>query len=158
MRKTITVIILAALLAAVNAACAHVPEDSPEVEKTPEGPVATESNAQMFEDTKDCEAAIWYAGTTDITALGDDLLVTASLPKFKFDCHGLDENKTLYVFIDGMVDDPAGVFEDVTYIYSGVIDLDGFDATEGEHVVQFVQFDGHTPTFCQTCHYTFKIE
>lgn len=127
-----------------------------EVETEEEPGVVTVSESKIFDDTDDVLQRVFIRmlAYTDATESGDNVVVHKDNPGFKFECHGLDTSKKLYVFIDGDIDDVAAEYDKVTESFSGKIMLKSKDLGSDEHIVQFVQFDGWTPTFCKTRHYT----
>lgn len=125
------------------------------------GDVVTESDGMIYEDTTDINhtAYIYSFAYTDVATSGDNVVVTKKSKGFKFDCHGLTPNQKLYVFVDGNIDHVAGEFNVNTnnkVSYSNKIKLDESFLSKGEHIVQFVQFDGPDVIFCKTRHY--KVE
>lgn len=114
----------------------------------------TVSQSIIYDDTDDVLHSVYiYTGDSgDVTTTGDDITISKSDPVFEFESHGHAADKTLYVFIDGDIDRVAGEFDvnNGREAYSDTIELKRI--SEGEHIVQFVQFDGADVSFCQTKH------
>ncbi len=122
--------------------------------------VTTVSTGQIYDDTIDNNQKVYIYPTDDSydSPIEDNILVKSNekYPGFKFDCKGLSANRTLYIMIDGDIDNVAGVYRIKEESHSGTVLLKRDFLGVGEHTVQFVQFDGPTVIFCKTRHY--KVE
>ena len=120
----------------------------------------TISTSRVYDDTTDATHAVYLHSFayTDVATSGDNVVVSKDKGGFNFECHGLTSNKSLYVFVDGDIDNVADEFNIKTNksVYSNKVMLDDSFLGEGEHSVQFVQFDGPDVIFCKTRHY--KVE
>lgn len=144
MKKIITTILILTLLILTLVACTKKPGDT------------TVSMGRFYDDTnqESQKVSITTLADSDIETSGDTPYVSMDYPGFNFECQGLEPNNTLFVFIDGNIDNLAGEYDVNSDTLSGQIMLkEGSPKSEGEHTVQFVQFDKSTPSFCVTKHY-----
>ena len=157
-KKIILCIFAIAVVVAIGVCIYFLTKPASDDSEKPGGEVTTVSNGQIYEDTKDTlhSVTIGYSDYEE-TQSGDDLILSNANAIFTFECHGLEANKKLYIFADGDIDDVVGEFDIVSGdIFDSRIQLKEKFLNKGKHVLQFVQFDGDTPSFCITRHYEVK--
>ena len=123
-----------------------------------DGGQSTISQGRIFTDTDNSEH-ICSIISEDSTQSGTDIEISAADSSLSFSCQGLNPDSTLWVFVDGDIDDIGGEFDNITSEFSNKIELRPPFKRAKEHTIQFVQFsksDGWEPEFCKTCHYTIK--
>ena len=123
-----------------------------------DGGQTTVSQGRIFTDTDNSEH-ICSITSEDSTQSGTDIEISEADSSLSFSCQGLNPDSTLWVFIDGDIDDIGGEFDNITSEFSSTIELKSSFKRAKEHTIQFVQFsksDGWEPEFCKTCHYTIK--
>ena len=120
--------------------------------------IVTESNGKYYEDTTDVLQDLDITPLNYLeTSIGDDIVISKESGAFSFEGHGLETDKVLYVFIDGDIDNIAGSYTVHNNILNDKVILkDSFNGV-GDHIAQFVQFDGPDVIFCKTKHYTVVI-